>query len=266
VAIAPTFDEQRKYFNKWEMHKLLSAQRVDACGLLDTCMYSRKNIIDMLRKYKDVYLKPIDGWGGKQISRIHVKEGGRDLFWETATINVVRRFPDILRLEQALFRVHPNSNCVIQQTAPVTRSNGKPFDIRVHMQKDDLYQWVFAGAVVRTSGTSRLVSNVGISQGSLQSVPSILKKLFPNAVKLHVQVKESLCDTGYQVCHALDQYQDFEEVGLDLGLDKKGQLWLFEVNTNDKMGTPSHELFRGMSVYEEMQHRFKARSEAPHHT
>jgi hypothetical protein len=62
------------------------------------------------------------------------------------------------------------------------------------------------------------------------------------------------------------KHYEFDEVGIDLGLHKTGSLWLFEVNTNDAMGSPSHELFANLPdkrIYEQMKHREEDRKNEP---
>lgn len=260
----PKFDEKREYFNKWEMHKLLIRQSVDTCKIPETRMYSLQGLKKMLALHRDVYVKPIDTWGGKQISRLQLTSNG--IVWDRESTNQPRRVGDYQKLNYALSTVHLLSKCIIQQTTPVLHFQKKPFDIRVHMQKDNLYQWVFAGALARVSGTSRIVSNVGISKGSIQPVSKVISTLFPKSPKIQLEIKESLPAIGLQICTALDEYQDFEEVGLDLGIDNLGRCWLYEVNTNDKLGAPSLELFQNLpsqNTYMEMNYRQLSRIISP---
>ena len=143
-----------------------------------------------------------------------------------------------------LFNELPRSQKrIVQQAAPLVRLDGHPFDFRVHMQREQDERWVCSGMLARIGGAHSIVSNVGISKGQVVPVEEILSALFKDQPDVMKRIVRQLRKVGRCICRILDHYHDFNEIGVDLGVDRSGRLWLIEVNTNDRLGGPSIEMF-----------------------
>ncbi|MCL6517760.1 YheC/YheD family protein [Alicyclobacillus sp.] len=253
-------DPQRGYLNKWEMYRALRGRRLGPFRLPYTERLSRASLVRMLHRYRRVYVKPVDGWGGHGIGVMERRgpawlwrrmgEAPRPLASERAAVDAVL----------TAFDGHP---AVVQQAAPLLRYRDRPFDIRAHAQRDAEDRWVYAGALARIGGAGAFVSNVAVTGGTVEPVEAVLHPLLgPQPTR---EVMRKLPRIARSVAQALDAYRLFEEVGLDLGVDRAGHLWLLEVNTDDALGAPSHELFAELPdrrIYEAMRARAEARQKA----
>ncbi|MCL6636415.1 MAG: YheC/YheD family protein [Alicyclobacillus sp.] len=256
----PVFDAKRGYFNKWEMYRLLRRAGPLPFHQPVTARFSPGALAAWLRRFRRVYIKPVDGWGGQGVSQVSGLPAACQ--WQVAGERRVRMVGPYRRVVWALVRYYRGRPCIQQQAAPVLTWQGQPVDFRVHLQRELDDCWVCAGVLARVGGTGDVVSNVARSGGRVWPARTVLQ-----ALSLPVQPDEVgawLAAAGLAIGTALDAIRpgQFEEVGADFGIDRKGQLWLFEVNTNDLMGVPARELFAQLpnkELFERMEARAQAR-------
>ncbi|MCY0874755.1 MAG: YheC/YheD family protein [Firmicutes bacterium] len=253
----PVFDPIREFYDKWEMHRLLSQESTAPAKLLATELLSAQSLTRMLKRYRSVYVKPLGTWGGKQISRIDRVAGSDTWRWRRQGRLKASPAYTLAAVRARILRVYLPRHSIVQQAAPVLSIKGRPFDIRVHMQREPDRSWVCAGILVRVSGTQSIVSNVGATEGKVLPLADVTKIVLRSPA-IRKQVPISAEQAGLAIAHSLDRYQDFEEIGVDLGLGRKGKLWVFEVNTNDRFGSPSQKLFLQLpdqTIYQRMRAR-----------
>ena len=253
-------DAERGFLNKWEMYKALAGESIGPCRLPETVLYQEPALALMLSRYGKIYIKTVSGWGGQAVS---VLEGHHGLYrWHRQGQSALRS-RNLRLLAKLISAYYHNQQSIIQQAAPLARYQGRPFDIRVHMQKDASDGWVYAGELVRVGGTDAIVSNVAISQGKVLPMETVLQSLHlrygPEQVRWRLQ------RIGASIASILNRYRDFNDIGIDLGMSRQGQLWLIEVNTDDAQGAPSYELFAQLpdkKLYEQMKNRATERNAA----
>lgn len=257
----PKFDFERGYFDKWEVHCALVGEPIGPCKMPTATVYSSKAMAQMLQEFSSVFVKPLHTWGGHNISKVWGLHG--QFHWCLQGRPGIRTYPSLELCIADLAAVYPEQSAIIQQTAPVVDMEGNPFDIRIHMQRDTDESWVLAGALARIGGRDSIVSNIQISQGTVQPVSYVLAKIAPKTFPSEECIESCLREIGLNICRVMDQHHAFDEIGIDIGMDAQGDFWLFEVNTNDVDGGPSHELFAQLPdkrVYYEIQDRYNRRN------
>jgi hypothetical protein len=254
-------DPERGYLDKWEMYKALQDENIGDCSLPVTLPYDDRALLCLLEEFEAVYLKQVDSWGGRQVSRIE-REGDGTWRWSRQE-HEARLYPDLRRLLAEVQEVYAGHRCIVQQAAPLVGYEGRAFDIRVHLQMDLDGSWVYGGDLVRVSGAGSIVSNVAISGGKVLSLEQIATDVLPDGAGGLPELRRRLARVGELITGLLAEYRDFNEVGIDLGVDDSGRLWLIEVNTDDANGAPSLDLFEQLpdkSVYQAMRQRFEGRA------
>lgn len=250
-------DEQRKFIDKWQMHILLSRHTVPDLHLPHTALWSKEALHSFCEHYRCLYIKPTDTWGGQAIARIQQVQG----HW---IVKSPSDEPILLSSVEEIWNVlNPRyqTKTIIQQCAPVASWMGRPLDIRALLQRDESDRWIWSGMLVRIGGENSVVSNVQVSFGNVQPPNQILPHILKSRA-LYPQVVEKIQTISYALCSKLDEIHFFEEVGIDYGVGRHGDLWLFEVNTNDALGGPSHELFAQLQdrrLYDEIEARWRSR-------
>ncbi|WP_409300802.1 YheC/YheD family protein [Peribacillus sp. SCS-155] len=222
--------------------------------LPDTKLFSKSALKDMISKYKHIYIKPFNSWGGKNVSTLEKQLQGEYIWTVQGKPSKI-----FITKEAACKEIESKSDeqsFIVQQAAPILAYESRPFDIRSHIQRNLDGNWIYEGDLVRVGGDNAIVSNVAISSGSVQETNKILSALFPPEV--HNLLSDSLVRSSYRICEILDQYYPFIEVGVDFGVDSNGRLWVIEVNTDDALGSPERELFLQLpdkSIYEKIMKR-----------
>lgn len=235
----PKFDPVRRFFNKWEMYRLLQNRTLRHCLLPVTVLYTADELEDMGRRFPVLYVKPVHAWGGRMIGRIERKDGR--WLWILQGAPPERAFSSLRDLHGLLATYYPPGTAIIQEAAPVVTLDGRPFDVRVHLTRQVNASWTVFGVVARVAGAGSLVSNVAVSRGCTVPVPRLLHQLRLNSRRSGLVLRR-VRNAGMEICGALDAHHRFEEVGIDLGLAHDDRLWLFEVNTDDLFGRPSRAL------------------------
>lgn len=251
------FDDVRLYLNKWQMHLALTDAHIKYLHIPE-CRLLCHTTEDWMEEFPSWYIKPIDTWGGHSITKLEKQTG----HWTANTIaSETLRFDTTQQAMSYIHSIYVPSQTIVQREAPVAAFGQRPFDIRVLCQREETDAWLIAGWLARVGRVHGIVSNIGTGQGQVLTTHRLLVQLYQNE-KLVRRVKHRIRRISLAICQVLDTYHPFDEVGIDFGLGTHGEVWLFEVNTNDRLGGPSHELFRHLpnpSLYKAIESRADAR-------
>ncbi|GGM18710.1 hypothetical protein GCM10011351_00650 [Paraliobacillus quinghaiensis] len=243
------FDQARQYFNKWEMYKLLAPYDFPF-KLPYTSDLTRQSLEQFTYMGTPFFVKPVNTWAGKKISLVSRVYNG---FLVKQPNGSGHTFPTIEALWQNLAHKYNLSQTIIQMQAPLASYDSRAFDIRVHLQRNEEGNWSYAGDLIRIGGYNTIVSNLFTNAGGVVETSSILENLYPH-YKV-VMIQENLAESAFEIAKLLDTRFPFTDIGGDFGVDRNGDLWLIEVNTNDRNGRPSYDMFKKLtdkSIYKKM--------------
>jgi hypothetical protein len=227
------FDHERKFLNKWEMHKWLQSNDISPGYLPDTIFYADfSNIEEMLNRYGRVYIKSVASFGGKEVIYLSRREDKNDyiLKKEQHPIQVADS------IDSMVLPLSESEKYIVQQGIIFKKYKNRPICIRSHLIKHPKRGWVYIGDLVRAGGEGAVVSNVTISGGEVLPTSYIFEN-YDNYLKYKLYM------VSQKICQSLNEIYEFKEVGIDFGIDEKGDIWIIEVNTNDAIGGPCHLLF-----------------------
>ncbi|MEH7072736.1 YheC/YheD family endospore coat-associated protein [Neobacillus drentensis] len=179
---------------------------------------------DMINRYKKVIVKPLSGHQGGGVVFIE-KYGSNDYKINDAgvvsTINK-EQLTDLLS-----HKIHENEYVVQQFIISQTKS-GQVFDFRLHVQKNGEGKWVITSIYPRIGRSGTITSNMG-SGGYSTYLDIFLKTEFGDT---WFDMKKYLEQFAIRFSNHFDSLYDNEldELGIDVGIDAKQKLWLFEVN------------------------------------
>ena len=186
----------------------------------------------MLDEYQMVYLKPSGGSLGLGIFRItHHPGKGYYCRFHKDNKNVLHLFRSL----EALIRHYFGSlhsprfkKYLVQQGIRLIRYNNRPVDFRVHMHKDGTGNWNVVAIGSKAAGFGSVTTHVRTG-GSIISTDQLLTKTF----RQHAwEVKKIIVRSAILIAQTLEEKIDgpLGELGLDMGVDRNGRVWLFEVN------------------------------------
>ncbi|MGE5589840.1 MAG: YheC/YheD family protein [Bacillota bacterium] len=219
-----------RFFDKWELHQALSGNEAARRYLPVTRRYaSSRDVSELLASYPRVFLKPAGGSLGKGIIRITRIPGvGYEYRVSLGTGDRRTVLPSLKAVLRRARAAVGRRRYIVQQGLHLARLRGSTFDVRLLMQKDARGQWAVSSRVARLAAPDRLATNValgGRAVGSTRVIRAALGSLTPSSQQLN--------EAGRVLATALEEGLGHElaEVGIDLGIDRHGRIWVIEANS-----------------------------------
>lgn len=215
---------------------LLKVNPVTKASIPVTALYSNTKLLSFLKQYRVVYVKPDAGGQGLGVVRVSRKNGAYVV--QTPGRRLVARSEGALlrTLSKTLFY----KTYVIQRAIRSVTPDGRPFDIRVHVQRLN-GKWLVGGMVGRVGRLGEIVTN-----RHRGAVPMTIDTLLRHHLHLNQhrvqQVKQRLAKVCIEAAKEMNKgYPYRPELGIDIGLDSKLKPWIYEANI-----TPGIHVFRDL--------------------
>ncbi|ALS26884.1 endospore coat-associated protein [Paenibacillus sp. 32O-W] len=229
------------FLNKSDVYKMLD-QDVEALKHLPESVSgpSAEKIKEMLEKHHFVYLKPTGGSLGIGIYRLtyHPKRGYFARY-RSGNSNVLLRFSKFQNLIRMLQNRHGGrlGSYVAQQGIRLIEIDNCPIDFRFHMHKNGRNEWVPAGIGAKKAGRGSVTTHIK-NGGSLLTPEQALNRAFGNRA---AEVLEKAKRVAVRLSEAIERNYPHRlgELGLDIGIDKDGEVWMFEANAK-----PGRSIFK----------------------
>lgn len=126
---------------------------------------------------------------------------------------------------------------IIQPYLSLSSRDGRPFDVRVLVQKNARGHWTTTGMAVRQGPAEGMTSNLH-GGGTAFPVPFFLESEFSATVSDHIITSiKQLSDLIPPILEG--GFGRLGELGIDFGIDCSGKVWLLEVNSK-----PGRRVFR----------------------
>jgi hypothetical protein len=232
-----------RFANKWRAHHVLAADETVSRWLPETRPYSRKNVMEMLKRHPCVYIKPTHGSGGRSIVCLERRKNGYAFLGRTRLQGIqafTRPTLDSLlnRLDRWIEREKQGrESFFVQQGLRLELLPGRNVDLRLLIQKDGQGIWKVTGMGVRIGRARSSTSNLH-GGGSAVSAAGFLLEHFGEVIAEEI-IRECI-QLAHQTVKVIEQhYGPMMEFGMDIGIDVTGRVWLIEVNPK-----PGREIFR----------------------
>lgn len=221
---------------KWSVYQALMKHSLFAPYLPSTVRYeSTVQLDNWLSLHEgEAFLKPQNGSHGKRT--LHVKEmnaelgGGLALTGRDSRNQLFRRkFRSRQDGLEWIHRFIGSRAFLLQPYLQLNNSQGEPFDVRVLMQKNENGAWSMTGMAVRAGRKHSLTSNLHGGGTAHRALPFLNKELGErNGIKA-VQIISKLSEVIPK--HLESQFGRLGELGIDYGVDRRGRIWILEVNS-----------------------------------
>jgi len=228
--------------NKWTVYRALAREDNFRSHLPETRIYEGPDDLKaMVGRYPLVYLKPVNGTGGRGILRVERSRQpllivqGRE---QSRRIIAPRRMTTAaLAGLVAAWNRTGGGKYIVQQGIQLKLANGRVHDYRLLVQKNGDGEWEATGCAGRIGASGSVTSNL---HGGGRAAP--MDELLPRWIgdrEKAADVKEKASKLGTAVASYLEKtYGSLCELALDLAIDRSGHIWLLEVNPK-----PSREVF-----------------------
>lgn len=224
------------FLDKWQTHTILCSDRQTKKFLPETRRLDQFNVVtDMLTKHKAVYLKPTANSLGNEIVRIENRDLGSYSYIHQTLNNqrrerVVSSFADLLTELPATVR--DSCDYLVQEAITLAEYEGRPFDLRLLVQKNRRGRWQKTGTAARIAGSGSITTHVfygGTRYAAWEAIRKAAESHGFSLQKVEKQIKKLVATFPKTIEKAVGQ--SFGELEMDLGIDQQGKVWFFEANS-----------------------------------
>jgi hypothetical protein len=224
-----------KRLGKWEQSILLQQSPLTATSIPETNLYSQENLVDLLNRYDNVYVKHDTSGQGRGVFRVHARKDGYYCLNGYSIqgkpidkcVATIEDFHQVLHPFEKFGRL---GTYIIQEGVQSFTRNGQPISIRVHVQILR-GKWVVGGM----NGKIGLSATNGITNFHQGGQVTTIEEL----ISLHSEMDDTkkkeiiteLENVATKVAEVIASHFPCREYGIDFGLNLKGKPVIFEVNT-----------------------------------
>jgi hypothetical protein len=189
---------------------------------------------EMMNRFPDLILKPCRGSVGNGVMRLTRHNNRRWVLsyrpskgrrWVSTAVNQAALPRQLLQRLNAV-------PYLVQERIPLAEAAGRPFDLRVTVQRGWGGEWQVTGLFAKLAPPGGFVSN--IARGG-EAVPAslALEQVFP--VQTAAQIRMSAASLSLAVARSLElKLPGLADLGLDIGVTGDGRLYFIECNGRDQ--------------------------------
>ncbi|WP_077211708.1 YheC/YheD family protein [Bacillus dakarensis] len=186
------------------------------------------NLIEMLSKYKTVYIKPSNLSKGRGIYQAKQHTDGIILKRGRRKAITAKNFNDLSAFVE---KITSKRRYLIQQAVPY-RYGYSLVDFRLYLQKDETLDWNCSGIYCRVSRPRSVVTNLKHCQ---EIVPFEigLRKYYGLNYDEVTNIENLMYTISKRICKSLEERgQNIADVALDIVIDSQLHIWVLEVQVN----------------------------------
>lgn len=228
------------FFSKWSLFEWLSESRLTRQHIPDTAKLTGVgDFARIVRRHRIVYLKPVKGKAGRGIMKVQQLtpkkraaegSGGYRLTCQSADGVESMTFDTITSMYETVKQRMDGKEYIAQQGIALAGAGGRPFDLRVLVQKNAKGVWRVSGIGARVAGASSITTHVPRG-GSIGDPDKLLATVFGAGSGRAIlrKARETSLLLAYQI--EKGSGHTLGEMSMDLGVDATGKLWFFEANS-----------------------------------
>lgn len=215
---------------KIKTYQILQKSKFISPFLPETIIYRHpKDVLRIIDKYKKALIKPNGGSHGIGVVAIIPQKNGFLLRGRTKQ-NLP--FQTLVPSEQFANWIHHfigNNRYIIQPFLSLSTVDGRPFDLRILLQKNGEQVWERTGLAIRLGKSASITSNLH-GGGNAKKVDPFLHQHFPPGIVRGIW--EQIEFLSHHVPkHVEEHHGPLVELGLDIGIDRRGKAWILELNS-----------------------------------
>ncbi|WP_148362735.1 YheC/YheD family endospore coat-associated protein [Bacillus sp. B-jedd] len=214
------------YFSKEFIHEVLLNDEEAVKYLPETIFKPKKSDVwKMVERHRTVFLKPKNRAGGWGIFKITKND-------ERYIVNNERRIDKYKSLRRCFKRADFEQNrkkYMVQQGIKLIEVDGRNADFRVNLNKNNKNEWVVVAKACKAAGKKSTTTHIRLG-GTIHNGTEVLIQVFKDrAPAIEKEIEEAVIILAKAVDKSIGG--PIGELGIDLGVDQDGKVWLFEINS-----------------------------------
>lgn len=226
-----------RFLNKWEIYQALKDDSRIISHVPASSVFSKSSLYQFVTSYPEVFLKPQNNSRGQGIIKIISNHDRKRFIFACADVKPLRwikctSFHDLyLKL---LRHVSQPKYYLLQQGIELAQFKGRIFDLRTQVQKNGEGDWTLTGIGVRIAAPDRFVTHIP-NGGKAASFEDVINHVFSKEKNRNLVGK--IKDNLQIICRIVPQVLEknlkinLAILSLDIGIDKDGNLYIFEINS-----------------------------------
>lgn len=214
--------------NKWSItRRLQEAKEFDNYLIPSEIVKNVPAFHKFLSTFERVVFKPIDGRKGKGIYFITKGNSGYEVNQNSTIVKYTK-----LQLNALIKEKIESGTFIVQPYIQSRTKSGQIYDFRIHVQKNGEGNWVITTIYPRIAPNGSIIPNIN-NGGYTNYLEPFLEQEFKEQA---FDIKRMLEHFGLSLAQHLDEIQMkkfgemIDEIGIDVGLDEKSKIWIYEVN------------------------------------
>lgn len=242
------FINSKNSLNKWELCHHLTKYDDIKKYIPHTIIYKNFNdVLEMLNRYNFIFIKSFYGSKGREVLSIQLIEDNYKLNYYDKSDMKLRELLiyDKNDLKAFIDTFTKDKKFIIQKGIRLVKHNKSNVDIRIMLMKNRTGHWtiMYEYARIAKNGST-------ITSASAGGEIAIYEKLYPFLSNHHLNDNlptiDIICDVAINIANCIDkEFGLFGELGIDLGVDLDGDIWIFEANA--KPGSLADNITFGMN-------------------
>ncbi|MDP4083953.1 MAG: YheC/YheD family protein [Bacillota bacterium] len=224
----PLFND--RFLSKWEVYEQLIQDEKIMPNIPETQILSKDNLEQFLNKYSTVFIKPVNGSQGRHIIKLF-KE--KDYIHYQTTQNSELDSIKNKSIDEVFHQLKPllhNRIFIVQQGVSLASYESRSMDFRALCHRNTQDLWEVTSLIARVAAETQFVSNLakgGETIKPLTTLVSIFDKKKAKEIILSMKI------LSIEAASVVSAYSTgiTGELGIDIGVDQTGNLWLIEINS-----------------------------------
>lgn len=186
-----------------------------------------------LKKYDEIFLKPVNGMKGVGIVVAQKQPGGIKCLYTVKGKNYTRVVPSAAKIPALLIEAAGHARSyIIQQSIPRMKYQDGPFSFRTWAMKNGQGQWVMPGMFAKATQAGGFLTNF-TAGAKLVTLKALFKEILPQLPYSKKELLTLLQDLTINTAGCLDKkFGPLGELGFDIVFDPSAKPWIIEANGN----------------------------------
>ncbi|MBP2076160.1 YheC/YheD family protein [Oceanobacillus polygoni] len=217
-------DDRSNVLSKIQLQDILKNDQKFSQLIIPTHNVTKSDdLIHYLNAYSSIVLKPLNGIRGRGVyilnkNNDHYTVGFKTIERQMDENQIATFFEDEIKGKSYILQKYIQSRTVY----------GDPFDCRVHVEKGEDGKWHSAKNYIRIGIGQKVISNVNQGGGVSDPKPFLKANFGEKWTEINKNLKKIALTLPYKIEELRGTH--IMSLGMDIGIDKDGQLYLFEVN------------------------------------
>ncbi|RSD29262.1 YheC/YheD family protein [Mesobacillus subterraneus] len=219
-----------RFLSKWEIHEFLLNEEHLHPFIPETHLYHEQVLASMLGMHDELYIKPVHGSQGRNIIQVVQDEGMIQASLSSLSAKELPAYKNAGDLARAIAPLTENRMCIIQQGLKLSELNGRRMDFRILCHKNAQQFWKVTSIVARVSAEQLFVSNIARGGEVMKPIQTLSLIFGKEQARQQLSLMREL---ALETAEAIGRNAEglTGELGIDIGVDIKGNLWLIEANS-----------------------------------